>query len=369
MKDFYTHFRKHQYTTVLGLFLLLTDIGFITVISELFYRIVPHIHAISRQNFIFLSVILTLCWILANLLVAAYQVDKLGTYMKIANNFFRASVIYASLMFLFLSLISIREGIPINLSLVAELFITAIIPIVLPIVLLRCLMLRFYRFYRNLSFNHIKVVIIGYNDQAVRLYHFFVNNRSLPHKFMGFFDETGPQDVLLHATYRGNLHKVKEFCIKNDIREIYYALPNNAVYLADLAQFADEHFIYLGIVPDTSGIEFKGKRKIDTQLYDNGKIPVLSSRKVPLRLMVNSHIKRAFDIVFSFTVLLVLAVTVFPIVAIAIKLESPGPIFFTQLRPGKFNRLFKCYKFRTMRINTEIEKQATKDDMRITQNR
>ena len=52
--------------------------------------------------------------------------------------------------------------------------------------------------------------------------------------------------------------------------------------------------------------------------------------------------------------------------AIVIRLDSPGPIFFKQLRPGKKNKLFDCYKFRTMYVNHNGELQATKNDSRIT---
>lgn len=362
MRDFYTTFRKHQYTTILALFLLLTDVVFLTVLLKLFYQFVPSALALPRETFIFLSIILTLCLLLSNLLISVYQVDKLGTYTKIIHNGFKAGLIYASLILILLSLIDIRQSIQLDVFLLIGLYLATFIPVVL----LRCLMLRFYRYYRNLSFNHAKVIIIGCNEQGVRLHHFFVKNPSLPHKFMGFFDEQSPLDLQLIGAYKGGLHDVKEYCLKNDVKEIYYTLPNHRAYLSDLAQFADQHFIYLGIVPDMGGIDFIGKRKIDTQLYDDGRIPILSSRNVPLRLMVNSHIKRSFDIVFSSVVLLILSLTLFPIIALAIKLESKGPVFFAQLRPGKYNRLFWCYKFRTMRVNNEIEKQATKNDNRIT---
>src|SRR5678816_4223051 len=52
--------------------------------------------------------------------------------------------------------------------------------------------------------------------------------------------------------------------------------------------------------------------------------------------------------------------------AMMIRMDSPGPIFFKQLRPGKKNKLFDCYKLRTMRLNTSSELQATRNDSRIT---
>lgn len=83
--------------------------------------------------------------------------------------------------------------------------------------------------------------------------------------------------------------------------------------------------------------------------------------------MLSKFIKRLFDIIFSlFTIIFVFS-WLCPILAILIRLESKGPVFFVQLRTGKNNEHFKCYKFRSMRVNNDADKrQATRDDQRIT---
>ena len=77
-------------------------------------------------------------------------------------------------------------------------------------------------------------------------------------------------------------------------------------------------------------------------------------------------LKRLFDIVASFCGIVIL----FPlivIVSILIKLTSKGPVLFKQVRVTKNGRLFKIYKFRTMRENSEGNKQITVgNDSRIT---
>ena len=62
--------------------------------------------------------------------------------------------------------------------------------------------------------------------------------------------------------------------------------------------------------------------------------------------------KRCADIVCSILCLIVLVI-LFPIVAIAIKVDSKGPIFFTQIRVGQYGNLFKIYKLRTMCAGAE----------------
>src|SRR6185503_830774 len=67
-------------------------------------------------------------------------------------------------------------------------------------------------------------------------------------------------------------------------------------------------------------------------------------------------------------IILILTLPLMLLIAIAVKLDSPGPVLFRQDRYGFVNRVFSCYKFRTMRV-TGLEKQtvqATRDDPRVT---
>jgi putative colanic acid biosysnthesis UDP-glucose lipid carrier transferase len=77
--------------------------------------------------------------------------------------------------------------------------------------------------------------------------------------------------------------------------------------------------------------------------------------------------KRALDILISGLFLALVGIWLFPIIAILIKLDSSGPVFYKQLRDGQYNTKFLCLKFRTMSYNPEDSfKQAVKGDPRIT---
>src|SRR5579863_3906509 len=77
--------------------------------------------------------------------------------------------------------------------------------------------------------------------------------------------------------------------------------------------------------------------------------------------------KRSFDILFSLFIILFIFSWLCPILAILIKLESKGPVFFSQVRTGINGSRFKCYKFRSMRVNHDADsKQATRNDYRVT---
>lgn len=77
--------------------------------------------------------------------------------------------------------------------------------------------------------------------------------------------------------------------------------------------------------------------------------------------------KRVFDIIVSSLIVIFLLSWLIPLLALIIKLDSSGPIFFVQRRAGFLGRSFRCLKFRTMVVNSLSDKQqAIKDDPRIT---
>jgi putative colanic acid biosynthesis UDP-glucose lipid carrier transferase len=85
----------------------------------------------------------------------------------------------------------------------------------------------------------------------------------------------------------------------------------------------------------------------------------------PLNRLSNAVLKRLFDILFSAFFLLVFFPFICLILGIAIKLSSPGNVFFVQERRGKEGRVFRCYKFRSMKVNGD-SRQATANDPRTT---
>ena len=77
--------------------------------------------------------------------------------------------------------------------------------------------------------------------------------------------------------------------------------------------------------------------------------------------------KRIFDIVFAGLVAILLLSWLVPLIALCIKLDSHGPVFFRQLRTGKNGKPFYCLKFRSMRTSADADRtQASRYDSRIT---
>lgn len=77
--------------------------------------------------------------------------------------------------------------------------------------------------------------------------------------------------------------------------------------------------------------------------------------------------KRMIDIIFSVFVTVFFLSWIIPLIALLIKIDSRGPVFFIQRRVGRYGKTFRCIKFRTMKMNIEADfKQADENDERIT---
>ena len=112
----------------------------------------------------------------------------------------------------------------------------------------------------------------------------------------------------------------------------------------------------------SSGYALANNTKID--YYDIS--PVISTRRLPLENLDMRILKRVFDLVFSFLVIILIFSWLFPIIAILIKIDSKGPVFFKQKRPGIGGDFFNCLKFRSMRTDADSQLAASRVDNRIT---
>jgi exopolysaccharide biosynthesis polyprenyl glycosylphosphotransferase len=146
------------------------------------------------------------------------------------------------------------------------------------------------------------------------------------------------------------------------VHEIFYCVNNpNADQLKQLVSFGLNSLIKVKLITGSLG----QSEAIQLEKYDQ--IPAIDSAILPLDEFRNQFVKRAFDLIFSAIFLITIFSWLYPLLAILIKLDSKGPVFFIQLRNGLKNRPFGCFKFRTMSYEKDAEfKQATKNDSRIT---
>ncbi|HEY0611119.1 MAG TPA: undecaprenyl-phosphate glucose phosphotransferase [Chitinophaga sp.] len=207
-----------------------------------------------------------------------------------------------------------------------------------------------------------KVVILGYNDVSKRLVDSFVDVKSNL-QFEGFFEEYSKVHELSYYPVIGNLEDCVPYAKSNNVQEIYSTLsPEQFPYLYTLAHEAEQHFIRFRFVPD---FRMFVNRQIYVDYFNN--IPIISLRSEPLDDIANRIRKRIFDIFVSSLVTIFILSWLIPLLALLIRLESKGPIFFIQHRTGRNNQTFPCLKLRSMRVNNAAnEKQATRNDDRFT---
>lgn len=218
------------------------------------------------------------------------------------------------------------------------------------------------KMYRRKGHNFKKIVIVGAGKNGMELYRVMKDDLSYGFNILGFFDDNLSLKSVL-PNYLGMTNDVESFVLANDVDEIYCTLPGtNDEKIVRLLNFAEKHMIRFYIVP-----EFYRNLKKSLVMEVLESIPLMTVRREPLQAAYNRALKRAFDIVFS----LIIMVTIYPflyiIVGILIKMSSPGPVLFKQTRTGLYGQDFKCYKFRTMKVNSQADSlQAVKNDPRKT---
>ena len=151
---------------------------------------------------------------------------------------------------------------------------------------------------------------------------------------------------------------------KYEIQEVLIAVPTaEHKYLIRLIDICSEHEVAIKIIPDVFHL-ITGPVYID----DIQGLPFFGLKEEPLESTVNRFLKRSVDSVVSGIGLVVLA-PILLFVALLIKLESKGPIFFKQERVGRDHHVFMMYKFRSMVASAEKHSGpvwAIKEDSRRT---
>lgn len=299
--------------------------------------------------------IFSLIWIIAGFFFKIYRIETVSLIRNISINLLGTFVAHMLMVF------AILKGFDI-FSVSGRFLVCVYVIAAVLIIGSRVLYKLILKYFEFTGFDKRRVIIIGATGSGRALHEFFKTHVSAGYQFNGFFDDERPEGEFFSTRMRGTLKAVKTFCLRERIDEIYFTLPlTHKDLLDDLLKFADANFIYFRVAPDFGKV-LQGK----CNFFLMNSIPVLTARKEPLRISFNAALKRTFDVVFSLAVICLIFPFLLPVIALAIRLDSEGPIIFKQLRPGKRNKLFDCYKFRTMRVNNNPELQATRDDARIT---
>lgn len=219
---------------------------------------------------------------------------------------------------------------------------------------------KFLRYKRSKGIGINRVLIVGYNDTTRFLEKIITSNHILAYKSIGFLcDKPNTEIPLL-----GHPNQLEEMITKHNIQVVFISisllggLANGKEYLS----ICNKKGIRIYFVPENQRW-LKSRVNMETI----GNIVVMNPQEIPLDNLISRYAKRLFDVVFSLIIIVGLFSWMFPILAIIIKLNSKGPVFFKQKRTGINNKAFYCYKFRSMYVNNEADTLQFKvGDKRVT---
>lgn len=204
--------------------------------------------------------------------------------------------------------------------------------------------LLYRRFARGVGTRN--VLIVGTGPEAYALRHHLESLRYLGYTFKGFVDISGSHSENEERSapageIAGSLETLFQQARKQFVDEIFFTTRCDRETVQDVLEQARIQGVDLRMVPDLyDGLAWNGPIEYIGQFPT---IPLHCGKVPELGLLL----KRALDLVFSGVVLLGLSPLLVAI-AIAIKLDSPGPVFYSSERIGKKGRVFRCTKFRTM---------------------
>lgn len=190
-----------------------------------------------------------------------------------------------------------------------------------------------------------RAVLIGTLDEVSSAIQQLRDDQNADQYLIGHLSPGGQDD----PTAMGALRDLPKVLDEADVQEVIVATPLPARALREVAERCFDRGIVLFIFPSSVG-------PIDCQVEPVrvGRVPML--HVFPQKLRVPSLIaKRVFDWVFA-AAMLIVAAPLMLVIAIAIKIDSEGPVFFRQTRIGKNGRPFRIWKFRSMSRDAEAVK-------------
>jgi len=212
--------------------------------------------------------------------------------------------------------------------------------------------------------NRRTAVVVGAGALGVKVSRAFEARGDIGLSFLGYFDDRADDRVDNDAAGArlGNLKQVAQYVRDHGVHEVYITLPlGSQPRILELMEQVQGTTASVFFVPDVFGISI-----IQGRLQDMNGVPVVGLCETPFT-GTNRLVKRFSDIVLG-GIILVLISPVLAIIAIGVRMTSPGPAIFRQRRNGLDGEEIIVYKFRSMRSqdNGAVIKQATKDDARIT---
>ncbi len=209
-----------------------------------------------------------------------------------------------------------------------------------------------------------KALVVGAGPLGQSLARKIGLHQELGYEIVGFLsDESDAPTEDLEWPVLGAPEQVQEIVIAKGVQTVFIAMPiSMGRRLSKVLESLSEEMVDVKIVPD-----FYQYVTFQAGVEEFDGIPIISINETSLQGW-NELLKRAFDVTASAVGLVVISPLLF-IMSVAVKLSSPGPVFYAQERMGLDGKVFKMLKFRSMPVDAEKETGAVwavKDDPRRT---
>ena len=238
------------------------------------------------------------------------------------------------------------------------------------LIIARIIELALLRSYRAKGHNRRTVVFVGNDPAVLDMYNELVEDPSAGYFVKGYYADAEIKNAPAEFKRLGTMEDLDMFMnatlndtingIPSQIEDCFCCLSHQlSDEIFKIMHFCDKNVIHFYYIPRAFG---EYKLHLDPKMFMDKMI--YSSHTEPLSSLGNRAIKRAFDIAVSLFAC-VCMIPLLPIIAIGIKVQSPGPLLFRQSRTGINGNTFQCLKFRSMHVNKDADKvQATKNDPR-----
>ena len=349
--------QRGRYIRLLRLFLIVFDLAALNILAFHFFNFNTESlyffsnEALNNKHSLYI-IYSTFFWLLSSFYLKFYKVYRYTSILSILSLLIKQFLVYAIIIYAFMGVfrsINIQAYITFKYLLIVFLNITFI-------KIVSFYALKKYRLY--LKGNIRKVVIIGNNKAANELKNLFTKDKELGYEIQAVFSNVN--DETIHGNINDSFKYLEEH---KEIDEIYCAIDElSEKQVNEYVKHANIFIYNIKFISNTKSLYTK---RLKTIFYNY--IPVLSIQEVTLNNELNKLIKRLFDIVFSLFVIIFILSWLSVVLYVLIKIESEGPLFYKHKRNGINYKEFVCYKFRSLKTNSETENSyVKKKDDRVT---
>jgi Undecaprenyl-phosphate glucose phosphotransferase len=252
------------------------------------------------------------------------------------------------------------DDIPWTLPVLAIAWGTAIVSTLALRILHRLLVFRL----RSQGIDTRRALIVGAREPGCAVWNTIRRSPELGYRVQGFLSDVHPIGTIIEGLpVLGRINQIGRVVRATHADEVVLAVSQRSQQdLLDIVALAEDEAVSVKVYPDT----FQLITNNEVLIGDLNGLPLISVRNAALENPWNQTLKRALDVIFSGLVLVFLSPLLL-LLALLIKLDSPGPVFFLQQRVGMDSKPFYMIKFRTMRSDAERHSTWTvAGDPRVT---